>query len=152
MWLAVPLQHPFTYCNHKQPQSFAPQRTGGGGVTRESDPEPLQNEGPITNALYHTLGQTLSLALALGVRTQKLRKIDSTIAFPHTSDYLQRTSVSWLLDTKKDTRLCKEKCMHTFFLCAKAYRSMTSGCRGTAYFPRRYDRELVFKTGDFSLK
>ena len=29
---------------------------------------------------------------------------------------------------------------------------MTSGCRGTAYFPRRYDRELVFKTGDFSLK
>ena len=31
---------------------------------------------------------------------------------------------------------------------AKAYRSMTSGCRRTPYF-RRYDRELVLKTGDF---
>ena len=38
----------------------------------------------------------------------------------------------------------KPKCPYVF-LCAKAYRSTTSGCRGTSFF-RRYDRELVLKS------
>ena len=44
----------------------------------------------------------------------------------------------------KDTTIENKKKYPYIFLCAKAYRSMTSGCRGTPYF-RRYYRELVSK-------
>ena len=65
---------------------------------------------------------------------------DSTIAPPKISDFLQRTFHG--CSTQRRIQL---KTTHPYiFLCAEAYRSMTSGCRGTPYL-RRYDLELVLK-------
>ena len=72
---------------------------------------------------------------------------DSTIAPPKKTQRLCLTNVSWLLYTMKDT--IETKVSIYFPVCSKAYRSMTSGCRGTPCF-RRYGRELAgFETADF---
>ena len=59
---------------------------------------------------------------------------------PKTSHFLQRTFHGCSTQARI---LLKEKYSY-IFLCAKVYRSTTSGCRGTPYF-RIVDRELVLK-------
>ena len=66
------------------------------------------------------------------------RATDSAIPPPRNQRY-SLTNVSWLLDTRKDTIEAK---VSIRFLVSKAYRSTTSGCRGTSYL-RRYDREVL---------
>ena len=47
-----------------------------------------------------------------------------------------------MLGTRKDA--AENKVYPYILLCAKAYRSVTSGCRGTPHF-RRYDREMILE-------
>ena len=68
--------------------------------------------------------------------------VDSSIAPFEIKNFLERT-FHGCSTRRKDTIGKKKKYLY-IFLCAKAYRSMTSGCRGTSCF-RRHGRELVLK-------
>ena len=69
------------------------------------------------------------------------RRLVLRCTLPQNQHFLQGTLQGC---TTQGRILLEKKYPHDTLLCAKAYRSMTSGCRGTPCF-RRFDRDLVLK-------